>query len=73
MRYVDDCFVIKSYEEDNEILFQQLNEAHEAIKFTNECEANSQLVFLDVLVVKQDGKFKTNVYSKPTFTNSFDE
>ena len=42
MRYVDDCFVIKSYEEDNEILFQQLNEAHEAIKFTNECEANSQ-------------------------------
>ena len=57
--------------EENKLLFQKLNEAHKAIKFTNECEANNQLSFLDVLVVKQEGIFKTKVYRKPVFTNNY--
>ena len=71
MRYVNDCFVITSCEQDNKLLFQELNEAREAIKFTNECEANNQLAFLDVLVVKQDDQFKTKAYRKPTCTNNY--
>ena len=65
MRYVDDCFVITSCKEKNKVLFQELNEANETIKFTNECEANNQVIFMDVLAVK-DGQFKTRVYRKPT-------
>ena len=66
MRYVDDCFVLISCEEQNKLLFQGLNEGQEAIMFTNECVAYNQLTFLELLIVKQDGQFKTKAYEKLT-------
>ena len=70
-RYVDDCFVLTTNEEENSLLYEELNKAHKFINFTKECEANNQLAFLDVLVEKRDGKFITKVYRKPTFTNNY--
>lgn len=71
MRYVDNSFVITSCKEEKKLLTQELNEAHEAIKFTNECKVNNLLVFLDVIVVKQNSQFKIRVYKKPTFKISY--
>lgn len=53
IRYVDDCFIITTSEEENNLLFLELNEAHQSIKFTKESETSNQLAFLDVLIVKK--------------------
>ena len=71
MRYVDDCFVLTTNEEEHSLLFEEINKAHKSTNSTKECEANNQLTFLDVLVEKRDGKFITKVYGKPTFTNNY--
>ena len=71
MRYVDDCFIITTSEEENNLLFIELNKAHQSIKFTKESETSNQLSFLDVLIVKKDRKFTTKVYRKPTFNNNY--
>ena len=61
MRYVDDCFVLTTNEEEHSLLFEELNKPHKSINFTKECEANNQLAFVDVLVEKKDGKFITKI------------
>ena len=48
-----------------------LNEQHPHIQFTREEETNNQISFLDVLVKKEDGTFRTMVYRKPTHTDMF--
>ena len=61
MRYVHEYFVTTSCKK---LLFLKLNVSHEAVKFTNKCEANNHIAFFDMLIIKQDGKFKTKVYIK---------
>ena len=44
---------------------------HPNVKFTHEIEENNLLAFLDVLVIRDDNGFATNLYRKKTFTGLY--
>jgi hypothetical protein len=70
IRYVDDIFVVvKSRFVQRTLNF--LNNQHSSIKFTHEMEEDSQLPFLDVLVMRNEDKINLKIYRKPTSTNRF--
>ena len=48
-----------------------LNNLHPALKFTRELEANGVLPFLDVKAKRDEDKFVTTIYRKPTFTGLY--
>ena len=48
-----------------------LNKFHENIKFTNEGEHNGKISFLDVLLMKSNGKFETTVSRQKTNSDMF--
>ena len=67
-RYVDDIFLII----DNNDALQEIKtlfESNSILKFTYEEEKHNRLAFLDVLVNRQENKFSTSVYIKPTHSN----
>nr|CAH7743508.1 unnamed protein product [Callosobruchus chinensis] len=71
-RYVDDTFVVwKRGEEKLKLFLEHLNSQHPNIKFTMELEENNQLAFLDVLVMRQQGRLNHKVYRKPTHTDRY--
>ena len=69
--YVDDTFVLfKSF--DHLKRFQSyLNSCHVNMSFTIETEQNNKISLLDVNVVREQGKFITIVYRKPTFSDAY--
>ena len=44
---------------------------HQNINFTSENESSDSLSFLDVNIFRENNKFTTNVYRKPTFSGIF--
>ena len=68
-RYVDDTFLLFREPWHVDSFFEYLNNQHQNIKFTSEIESNCELPFLDVLVRRENNKFTTLVYRKPTFTD----
>ena len=48
-----------------------LNKFHENIKFPNEGEHNGKISFLDVLLMKSNGKLETTVSRKKTNSDMF--
>ena len=46
-----------------------MNSKHRNIKFTVEREENNSLSFLDIKIFRDNGKFQTSVYRKPTFSS----
>ena len=64
-RYVDDIFILVKDESELEIL-KNLFEAHSVLRFTTECDGDEQLLFLDVMMRKDDNRILTFVYAKPT-------
>ena len=50
------------------LFLQYMNNQHPNVKFTMENEHNRKLPFLDVLVDRDNNKFNTSVYRKPTFS-----
>ena len=40
-------------------------------KFTSEIEENGSLSFLDIIITRENNKFVTSVYRKPTFSGVF--
>ena len=48
-----------------------MNTKHLHIKFTFEHEHNNSFSFLDVKIYRQNNKFTTSVYRKPTFIGVF--
>ena len=70
-RYVDDTFLL--FHNINQIgnFKYLLNLQHANIKFTSEIEMNNSLTFLDIKIVREDNKFTTSVYLKPTFSDVF--
>ena len=48
-----------------------LNKQHKNIKFTSEIEENGLLSFLDIKINRENNKFVTSVYCKPTFSGVF--
>ena len=67
-RFVDDTFSVVHSRECALQFLDCLNGLHKALKFTMESEEEGQLPFLEVLVMKEAGKFATTIYRKPTFT-----
>jgi len=66
VRYVDDYFVIGENKEAVEVLYQKLNSEHKNISLTREDKNGGSLPYLDILVEKEEGRFNTRVYRKPT-------
>ena len=66
-RYVDDIFVLFESAEHLSKFQAYLNTCHPNMSFSFEQEINYKLSFLDVEVFRQQGKFVTTVYRKPTF------
>ena len=72
IRFVDDTFALWPHSaEQLEDFNTHLNEQHPHIQFTREEEANNQTSFLDVMVKREDGSFRTTVYRKPTHTGMY--
>ena len=70
-RYEDDHYIITNNIEDSVALFDKLNNIHNAITFTKVNELNNQLLFLDILITRKDGRFLTSVYRKSSFTGQY--
>jgi hypothetical protein len=67
IKYVDDCLCI--FENDQmtaENLLQTLNSIDQKIQFTLEEEKDEKLPYLDILIEREQQKFNTKVYRKPT-------
>ena len=70
-RYVHDCCIITNNIKDSFAFFDKLNNIHNATTFTKENELNNQLAFLDVLIIRKDGRFLTSVYRNSSFTGQY--
>ena len=70
-RYVDDTFAVFTDEDECNEFFSHLNSLYPSLRFTLEKECNGTLPFLDVLVEKNDHKFVTSIYRKPTFPGQY--
>lgn len=63
-RYLDDCFIIGNNARGNiNVLFNILHCLHKDIKFTKHC-IETELPFLDFLVIKSKDKLLTDIYYK---------
>ncbi|KAK3097441.1 hypothetical protein FSP39_009676 [Pinctada imbricata] len=70
-RYLDDCFIFwTKSEEELQTFHRTINNIHESIKFTVE-SSTIELPFLDILIIKEGAKIKTDLYCKPTDTHQY--
>ena len=69
--YVDDIFILTdaSFQSVQTILDRMTNNTPQ-ITFTLQPETDGQLAFLDVLITREDSRFHTQVYHKPTANTS---
>lgn len=63
LKYVDDLGVIINKHK-TEALIKKLNAAHASIKFTYEKEVDGKLPYLDILMIRDGERIKTNWYQK---------
>ena len=69
-RFVD-TFLLFRTKDHVEKFKNYLNKQHKNIKFTLEIEENGSLSFLDITITRENNKFVTSVYRKPTFSGVF--
>ena len=67
-RYIDDSFLLFREKHHIDLFLNYLNNCHNCIKFTKEVEKENCLNFLDIKITKNNNKFSTSIYRKPTFT-----
>ena len=71
-RQVDDIFFVwKGSKEELELFVWLLNGVEYRVQFTLEVEKEGFLPFLDVGLMKADGKLVTRIYTKPTHTQQY--
>ena len=70
-RFVDDTFLLFRSKEHIEKFRLYLNCQHPNIKFTSEIEENNSISFLDIKINRDNNRFLTSVYRKPTFSGVF--
>ena len=70
-RYVDDSFIVFKLKTHVQPFFQYLNGLHANIKFTKDEESENSLSFLDIKIMKREGKFVTSTFYKPTHTGVY--
>uniref|UniRef100_A0A0K0DNU2 Reverse transcriptase domain-containing protein n=1 Tax=Angiostrongylus cantonensis TaxID=6313 RepID=A0A0K0DNU2_ANGCA len=68
-RYIDDCFVICSTQEEMDKCFELLNEKSEYIKFAREKPKENWLSFLNVQINLAENGYITKWYRKPSTKN----
>uniref|UniRef100_A0A7I4YNC5 Reverse transcriptase domain-containing protein n=1 Tax=Haemonchus contortus TaxID=6289 RepID=A0A7I4YNC5_HAECO len=68
-RYIDDCFVVCSTEEEMDTCYELLNRQAENIKFTREKPRDNWLPFLNTQVRLEGGFYRTKWYRKPSSKN----
>ena len=66
-RYIDDGFLLFWSELYVTKFFNYMNSKHRNIKFTVKREENNAPFFLDINIFRDNGKFQTSIYRKPTF------
>ena len=65
-RYVDDTFLLFRSKHHIEKFQNYLNRQHKNIKFTTETENENSFSFLDIKITRDNNKFMTSVYRKPS-------
>ena len=70
-RFVDDTFSLFRTKDPVEKFKNYLSKQHKNIKFMSEIEENGSLSFLDITITRENNKFVTSVYRKPTFSGVF--
>ena len=68
---MDDTFLLFNSQNDVKKFHKYIGSRHKNISFTFEIENNNNLAFLDVLVSRDDNKFLTSLYRKPTFSGLY--
>ena len=63
-RFLDDCFLLWPYGNTRQLI-DIVNSLHPKIQFTSE-QSDTNCPFLDVMVIKEGRKIKTDLYNKPT-------
>jgi len=69
-RYVDDIFLIIPSEK-LQLVLNEFNNYHPRLGFTHEIECNSELNFLNTLVIRKENHLITNWYRKPTHSGRY--
>ena len=67
-RYGDDIFVLSKTSDHVKRFQSYFNSCHVNMTFTVETEQNNKILSLDDNVIREQGKFITSVYRKPTFS-----
>ena len=70
-RYGDDIFILFKSNDPLKYFQNFLNSCHINMSFPMETEKENKLSFLDVEVIREQDKFTTTVYRKPTFSGVF--
>ena len=70
-RFVNDTFLLSRSKEHIEKFHLYLNCQHPNIKFTTDIEENNSISFLDIKINRDNNRFLTSVYRKPTFSGVF--
>lgn len=70
-RYVDDVYAIIKKHQLRQFLGKINNTKYPTIKFTYEKEEDNKLNFLDVTVIRNNGKLEFDIYRKPTNTGRY--
>ena len=70
-RYVDDIFILFKSNDHLKSFQGFLNSCHLNMSFSMETEKENKLSFLDVEVIREQGKFTTTIYRKPTFSGVY--
>ena len=69
--YVDDIFVLFKSKDHLKYFQEFLNSHHTNMSFSIERERQNKFSFLDVEVIREQGKFSTTIYGKPTFSGVY--
>ena len=70
-RFMDDTFLLFSSMDHIKKFFRYINSRHKNMSFTYEVENDDKLPFLDILVTREENKYTTNIYRKPTFSGLY--
>ena len=71
LQHDNNIFVLFKSSDDLKRFQSCLNSRHVNMPFTIKTEQNKKISFLDVNVIREQGKFIANAYQKPTFSGVF--
>jgi hypothetical protein len=70
-RYVDDIFIIYDASRTNpDAIMQFANSMHNSSQLTQTLESNNQIGFLDLLIIRKSSQIETDIFCKPTVTDT---